>query len=130
MRFEYSSGRGSCSLTHNLATGKAEHPGACDDEGPPPLPCCERSRWGQHETACPQRAIPHLFVVSIEPDDVDPGMVDVRAFKPFKVPVTLDDIKQETKLSKMVLVNNSRLSVQPVTAEEWKLICKMGGIKP
>jgi predicted RNA-binding protein with PUA-like domain len=29
----------------------------------------------------------------------------------------------------MVLVNNTRLSVQPVTADEWKLVCKMGGMK-
>ena len=29
----------------------------------------------------------------------------------------------------MVLVSNSRLSVQPVTADEWKLVCKMGGLK-
>ena len=56
------------------------------------------------------------------------GMVDFRAVKPFKTAVTLDSIKQESKLAKMVLVNNSRLSVQPVTAEEWKLVCKMGGL--
>ena len=56
------------------------------------------------------------------------GMVDFRAVKPFKAPVTLDTIKHESKLAEMVLVNNSRLSVQPVTAEEWKLICRMGGI--
>jgi predicted RNA-binding protein with PUA-like domain len=56
------------------------------------------------------------------------GMVDFRAVTPFKAPVSLDAIKQESKLSQMVLVNNSRLSVQPVTSEEWKLICKMGGL--
>ena len=56
------------------------------------------------------------------------GMVDFKAVKPLKNPVTLDVIKQESKLSKMVLVNNSRLSVQPVTADEWKLICKMGDL--
>jgi predicted RNA-binding protein with PUA-like domain len=32
-------------------------------------------------------------------------------------------------LKNMVLVNNTRLSVQPVTADEWKLVCKMGGVK-
>ena len=66
------------------------------------------------------------------PDPSDPsgkfGMVDFRAVKPFKTPVTLDAIKQESKLVKMVLVNNSRLSVQPVAADEWKLVCKMGGL--
>ncbi len=57
------------------------------------------------------------------------GMVDFRAVKPLKVPVTLEAIKAESKLADMVLVNNSRLSVQPVTPEEWKLICRMGGLK-
>ena len=41
----------------------------------------------------------------------------------------VDDIKAEPKLSDMVLVNNSRLSVQPVTASEWKQVRKMGGLK-
>ena len=56
------------------------------------------------------------------------GMVDFKAVKALKHPVSLDTIKGETKLKDMVLVNNSRLSVQPVTEAEWKLICKMGGI--
>lgn len=56
------------------------------------------------------------------------GMVDVRAAVPFKQPVTLEDVKQETALKDMVLVNNSRLSVQPVTTDEWNLVCKMGGL--
>ena len=55
--------------------------------------------------------------------------VDVRALGPFPKPVTLQEIKQEPKLAEMVLVNNSRLSVQPVTQAEWRLICKMGGYK-
>jgi predicted RNA-binding protein with PUA-like domain len=41
----------------------------------------------------------------------------------------LQAIKAEPKLKDMVLVRNSRLSVQPVTADEWKLVCKMGGLK-
>ncbi len=56
-------------------------------------------------------------------------VVDVKAIEPVKQPVTLSAIKAEPKLKNMVLVNNSRLSVQPVTAEEWKLVCKMGGVK-
>ena len=56
------------------------------------------------------------------------GMVDFKAVKPFKTPVPLDVIKVEEKLKDMVLVNNSRLSVQPVSEAEWKLLCKMGGI--
>ena len=56
-------------------------------------------------------------------------VVDVKATEPAKTPVTLSAIKAEPKLKAMVLVKNSRLSVQPVTAEEWKLVCKMGGMK-
>jgi len=55
-------------------------------------------------------------------------VVDVKAIEPLKKPVRLADAKAEPKLKSMVLINNSRLSVQPVTADEWKIICKMGGI--
>ncbi len=56
------------------------------------------------------------------------GMVDVKAVKAFPRPVTLDEIKRRPGLEKMILVNNSRLSVQPVTDEEWAIVCKMGGL--
>jgi predicted RNA-binding protein with PUA-like domain len=55
-------------------------------------------------------------------------MVDVHAVKPFKNPVTLEAIKADPRLKDMVLVNNSRLSVQPVAAQEWKIICAEGGV--
>lgn len=57
------------------------------------------------------------------------GMVDVKAAKALKKPVTLADIKNEPRLSDMVLVNNSRLSVQPVSDAEWKVILAMAGEK-
>jgi predicted RNA-binding protein with PUA-like domain len=53
----------------------------------------------------------------------------VKAVKDFQRPVTLAEIKAEPKLKDMVLVKNSRLSVQPVTAAEWKAVCAMGGLK-
>ena len=56
------------------------------------------------------------------------GLVDVKAVEDFKKPVTLAAIREESKLAEMVLVKNSRLSVQPVKPEEWKFICKMGGV--
>ena len=56
-------------------------------------------------------------------------VVDVKADQPMPKPVTLEAIKKEAKLKDMALVKYSRLSVQPVTAEEWKLVCKMGGVK-
>jgi predicted RNA-binding protein with PUA-like domain len=55
-------------------------------------------------------------------------VVDVKAIDPLKKPVTLADARAEPRLKAMVLVNNMRLSVQPVTADEWKIICKMGGL--
>lgn len=55
--------------------------------------------------------------------------VDIRAVADVPKPVTLDAIKLEAGLKEMVLVKNSRLSVQPVTEAEWKLICRMGGVK-
>ena len=61
--------------------------------------------------------------------DVDRWVgVDIKAVGPFKTPVTLDDIKAEERLGEMVLVKNSRLSVQPVTDAEWRIICQMGGV--
>jgi predicted RNA-binding protein with PUA-like domain len=65
---------------------------------------------------------------------VSPGdpwvAVDVSAVMPLAKPVSLTAIKAEPKLKEMALVKQSRLSVQPVTAQEWKLICAMGGVKP
>ena len=55
-------------------------------------------------------------------------VVDVKAIEPMPKPVTLAACRAEPKLKNMVLVNNSRLSVQPVTPEEWKVVCKMGGM--
>ena len=43
-------------------------------------------------------------------------------------PVTLAEIKANPKLKDMVLVRNSRLSVQPVSPQEWSIICKLGGL--
>jgi predicted RNA-binding protein with PUA-like domain len=54
--------------------------------------------------------------------------VDIKADKPLKTPVTMAAIKADKRLADMALVKYSRLSVQPVTAEEWKIVCKMGGV--
>lgn len=66
-----------------------------------------------------------------DPTDKDGKFVavDVRAGEAMPTPVTLAAIKAEAALKDMVLVKNSRLSVQPVTAAEWKKICAMGGVK-
>ena len=53
--------------------------------------------------------------------------VDVKAVEPLRKPVALADIKAEKKLKDMALVKFSRLSVQPVTPEQWKIVCRVGG---
>jgi predicted RNA-binding protein with PUA-like domain len=54
--------------------------------------------------------------------------VDIKAEKPLKTPVTLEQVKADERFAEMALIKLSRLSVQPVTANEWKLICKLGGV--
>jgi predicted RNA-binding protein with PUA-like domain len=63
-------------------------------------------------------------------DDERWECVDIRAVRPFTKPVTMAEIKANPKLAEMVLVKNSRLSVQPVTATEWAIVCEMGETKP
>ena len=55
--------------------------------------------------------------------------VDIKAVKSVNHPVTLEDCKAHPDLGQMILVNNSRLSVQPVTEEEWKTVCTMAGVE-
>jgi predicted RNA-binding protein with PUA-like domain len=63
-------------------------------------------------------------------DDPRWECVDIRAVRPLTKPVSLEMIKSDPRLSDMVLVKNSRLSVQPVTDAEWALICELGETKP
>ena len=62
-------------------------------------------------------------------DDARWDCVDIKAIAPVETPVTLDMIKADERLSDMVLVKNSRLSVQPVTEDEWRIVCDMAGVK-
>lgn len=61
--------------------------------------------------------------------DGDWSCVDLKALAALKTPVSLEAIKADKALADMVLVKNSRLSVQPVTAKEWAHITKLGGLK-
>jgi predicted RNA-binding protein with PUA-like domain len=67
------------------------------------------------------------------PDPTDPKgifrAVDVVAVKPFAKPITLAAVKADARFKDMALAKYPRLSVQPVTAQEWKAICAMGGVK-
>ncbi|MEO7766242.1 MAG: EVE domain-containing protein [Ferruginibacter sp.] len=56
-------------------------------------------------------------------------VVDLKPLKKLKLPVTLSQVKADKRLSEMALVRLGRLSVQPVTEEEWKIIMEMAGEK-
>jgi len=55
--------------------------------------------------------------------------VDIKAVSDMARPVTLEMAKGDPRLSDMVLVNNTRLSVQPVTETEWQVVCELGGVE-
>jgi predicted RNA-binding protein with PUA-like domain len=79
-----------------------------------------------------ERAVVGIVKVTGEahPDSTDTAWqaVDVAAVRPFRNPVTLEQIKADKRLGSMVLVRISRLSVQPVTDSEWRIISAMGGL--
>ena len=74
------------------------------------------------------------IIAEAHPDSTDPSgpwaCVDIRAVGDLPSPVPLDAIKADPRLKDMVLVVNSRLSVQPVRDEEWRIIRAMGGFEP
>lgn len=61
-------------------------------------------------------------------DDERWECVDIKAVRPLPRPVTLEMCKADARLKDMVLVNNSRLSVQPVSDAEWDIVCALGGL--
>lgn len=63
-------------------------------------------------------------------DDPRWDCVWIRAVKPLARAISLDECKVTPGLEEMVLVNNTRLSVQPVRPEEWQIICRLGGVEP
>ena len=81
-----------------------------------------------------EKAVVGIVEVSAEihPDSTtdDPRWecVDIRAVEPVPNPVTLAMCKADPRLADMVLVNNTRLSVQPVTDAEWKIVKELGGM--
>ena len=83
-----------------------------------------------------EKAVVGIVEVSAEahPDSTtdDPrwDCVDIKAIRPFVKTVTLADVKAEPRLAEMVLANNTRLSVQPVTEAEWRVVCELGNTDP
>ena len=79
-----------------------------------------------------ERAIVGIVKVIAEahPDSTDSAWsaIDVAVVKKLPTPVTLDQIKADPRLKSMALVRLARLSVQPVSDAEWRIVCKMGGL--
>ena len=81
-----------------------------------------------------EKAVVGIVEVSAEihPDSTtdDPRWecVDIKAVRDMPTPVTLAMCKADPRLADMVLVRNTRLSVQPVTEEEWAVVCELGGL--
>lgn len=63
-------------------------------------------------------------------DDPRWDCVWIKAVKPLKRAISLEECKVTPGLEQMVLVNNTRLSVQPVSPKEWEIICRLGGVDP
>ncbi len=61
-------------------------------------------------------------------DDPRWECVDIRAVRALPRPVTLDEAKADPRLADMALVKNTRLSVQPVSEAEWKIVCALAGL--
>ncbi|MEI4485441.1 EVE domain-containing protein [Frigidibacter sp. MR17.14] len=53
--------------------------------------------------------------------------VDIKAVRPLPKPISLEMAKAEPRLSAMALVQNTRLSVQPVTEAEWAVVLELAG---
>ena len=81
-----------------------------------------------------EKRIVGLVSVSGEyrPDPTDStgkfGMVEVKAVGPVETPVTLAEIKADERLNHLLLVRQSRLSVMPIDAKSWKIICEKAGL--
>ncbi|GAA6191452.1 EVE domain-containing protein [Phaeobacter sp. NW0010-22] len=63
-------------------------------------------------------------------DDPRWECVDIKAVRSFETPVTLEQIKLDERFAEMALVKSSRLSVQPVTEDEWRRVCALGKTNP
>ncbi|MFT5870621.1 MAG: putative RNA-binding protein with PUA-like domain [Paracoccaceae bacterium] len=62
-------------------------------------------------------------------DDERWECVDIKAVEALKTQVSLEIVKTDPRLTDMILAKNSRLSVQPVLVQEWRVICALGGLE-
>jgi predicted RNA-binding protein with PUA-like domain len=87
---------------------------------------CEVAREAYPDSTAFDKAH-HGYDADADPDDPTWFMVDLRAVAPLARPVTLPEIKAKPELAGMVLLRIGRLSVTPVTADEWKTINEYSG---
>ena len=64
-----------------------------------------------------------------DPNDEKSGLVDLKAERPLPAPVTLKEVKADGRFDELALVRQSRLSVMPVTGEQWKMIMELAEAK-
>ncbi|MGH7711381.1 MAG: EVE domain-containing protein, partial [Gemmatimonadaceae bacterium] len=88
---------------------------------------CEVTREGYPDTTALDRKHDH-FDPKSKAEAPNWFMVDLKAVAPLPRPVTLAEIKKRPELGQMPLVRIGRLSVSPVSAAEWKIICEMGEV--
>ena len=92
--------------------------------------------WGLFYNSQKEKSVVGIVEVCAEShpdsttDDDRWECVDIKAVRSMSIPVTLEQIKSDPELADMVLVKNSRLSVQPVSDGEWRRICELGQTEP
>ncbi len=127
---------GAWSWDDQVSAGSAEWDGVCNYQAANNMKAMKLGDRGFFYHSGDEKRIAGIVEVVKEyyPDPSDAsgrfGMVDVTALRPFENPVSLAEIKAAPHLAGLALVRQSRLSVLPVSADEWKIICKMGETRP
>ena len=127
---------GAWSWEDQVKDGTAEWDGVRNHQAPNNMKAMKKGDKAFFYHSVNEKRIVGIVTIAEEyyPDPTDKsgrfGMVDVKALRPFKKPVTLADVKGEPRLENLALVRQSRLSVMPISDAEWQLICAMGETKP
>ncbi len=126
---------GAWSWDHQVKAGVAEWDGVRNHQANNNMKAMKKGDKGFFYHSVNEKCIVGVVEVAKEhyPDPTDKsgrfGMVDVKALVAAKHPVSLAEIKAEPALADLALVRQSRLSVVPVAAAQWKVLCRMAGIK-
>ncbi len=126
---------GAWSWDHQVKAGVAEWDGVRNHQANNNMKAMKKGDRGFFYHSGNEKSIVGVVevVAAHYPDPTDEsgrfGMVDVKALVPAKHPVTLAEIKAEPALADLPLIRQMRLSVVPVAAAQWRLLCRMAGIK-